>query len=152
MIVRYTQFPNRMPMLALGGALIMPRPVLSVLLTGAAGSALRDGLLDSGADETLFDPTIASQIGVDLTTAPERGVHLFGRGVIRCRYALVKLRITDGVSETYEWDAMVGFAPFPIRHNLLGFAGFLQFFDANFRGDAEEVILFPNSAFAGRII
>jgi hypothetical protein len=31
---------------------------------------------------------------------------------------------------------MVGFAPFPLLRNLLGFAGFLQFFDANFRADA----------------
>jgi hypothetical protein len=35
---------------------------------------------------------------------------------------------------------------------MLGFGDFLQFFDANFRGAAEEVVLFPNAAFAGRII
>ena len=75
-----------------------------------------------------------------------------GSGPIRCRYAAVKLRITEGVSETYEWDALVGFAPFPLLRNLLGFGGFLQFFDANFRGAAEEVILFPNAAFSGRIL
>src|SRR5438132_112116 len=77
---------------------------------------------------------------------------LVGRGQIRCRYAAVKLRISDGVSETYEWDAIVGFAPFPLLRNLLGFGGFLQFFDVSFRGAAEEAVLFPNALFSGRII
>jgi hypothetical protein len=89
---------------------------------------------------------------VDLAYAPERQVHLVGRGNIRCRYALVTLRITDGVSESYEWDTVVGFAPFSLLRNLLGFGGFLQYFDANFRGAAEKVILFPNAVFSGRII
>src|SRR5439155_5163885 len=103
-------------------------------------------------DETILDPSIAPLIGVDLSQAVEREVNLVGRGQIRCRYTSVKLWITDGVSETYEWDAMVGFAPFPLLRNLLGFGGFLQFFDANFRGADEEVVLFPNALFAGRII
>ena len=144
--------PVRSGVPGLAGAIIVPRPILAVQITGPTGSRLRDGLLDTGADETILDPSVAPLLGVDLTQAAEREVHLVGRGAIRCRYALVKLRITDGVSETYEWDAVVGFAPFPLLRNLLGFAGFLQFFDANFRGAAEELILIPNAAFSGRII
>jgi len=100
---------------------------LSVRITGPAGSRLRDGLLDSGSDETILDPFVAPLIGVDLSQALEREINLIGRGRIHCRYASVQLRITDGVAETYEWETIVGFAPFPVLRNLLGFAGFLQF-------------------------
>jgi hypothetical protein len=152
MIVRYTRCPVNSGVPALAGALIVPRPLLAVLITGPSGYRLDDGLLDTGADETILDPSIAPLIGIDLSQADQRDVHLVGRGSIRCRYAPVKLRITDGAVETYEWDTIVGFAPFPLHRSFLGFGGFLQFFDANFRGAAEEVVLFPNAAFAGRII
>jgi hypothetical protein len=62
------------------------------------------------------------------------------------------LRITDGIGETYEWNTFVGFAPFPLVRSLLGFAGFMQFFDVTFRGADENVTLLPNSAFTGRRI
>ena len=152
MIVRYTCCPVNSGVPALVGALIVPRPILPIQITGPSGPRLRDGLLDTGADETILDPSVAALIGIDLSQALQRDIHLVGRGSIRCRYAPVTLRITDGILETYEWDTIVGFAPFPLLRNLLGFGGFLQFFDANFRGAAEEVILFPNAAFAGRII
>src|SRR5207248_3337944 len=144
--------PVRTPVPALGGALIVPRPILPVRITGPSGSRLRDGLLDTGADETILDPSVAPLIGVDLSQALEREINLVGRGRIRCRYASVQLRITDGIAETYEWDALVGFTPFPVLRGLLGFAGFLQFFDAGFRGAAQEATLLPNSLFAGRRI
>jgi hypothetical protein len=152
MIIRYTRCPVRTPVPALGGATTVPRPILAVQITGSAGSRLRDGLLDTGADETILDPSVAPLIGVDLNQAIEREIHLVGRGRIQCRYALVQLRITDGTSETYEWNAMVGFAPFPLLRSLLGFAGFLQFFNADFRGADQEVSLLPNAAFNGRQI
>lgn len=152
MIVQYTGCPVRTPVPALGGATTVPRPIVAVRITGPTGSQLRDGLLDSGADETVLDPSVATLIGVDLSKAPQREINLVGRGRIRCRYAMVQLRITDGKLETYEWDTMVGFAPFPILRSLLRFAGFLQYFDADFRGADEEVSLLTNRRFAGRRI
>jgi hypothetical protein len=112
---------------------------------------LRDGLLDTGSDETIFPLAVAQRIGIDLTGAPTRGVQLFGRGVIQCRYAWVELRITDGHQETYEWTALIGFVSFPLVRALLGYAGFLQFFDLTFRGANQEAVLFPNGTFPGRI-
>jgi hypothetical protein len=38
----------------------------------------------------------------------------------------------------------------PLRYSLLGHAGFLQFFDAEFRGADQEVVLTPNSSFPGQ--
>jgi hypothetical protein len=37
-----------------------------------------------------------------------------------------------------------------MRWALLGHAGFLQFFDTELLGEKKEVILKPNSAFAGK--
>ena len=64
------------------------------------------------------------------------------------RYAIVKLRITDGIS-FLEWTASVGFVAGPGVRPLLGFAGFLQFFTATFRGDHEEVELEVNGLYPG---
>ena len=152
MIIRYSPCAVRTAVPALGGATLVPRPILAVRITGPSGSRLRDGLLDTGADETIVDPSVAPPIGVDLSQALEREVNLVGRGRIRCRYASVQLRISDGIAETYEWATVVGFAPFPLLRGLLGFAGFLQFFDAAFRGADQEVTLLPNVSFAGRRI
>jgi hypothetical protein len=44
---------------------------------------------------------------------------------------------------------VVGFASTRLRYNILGHGGFLQFFDAVFRGAAREVILIPNAGFPG---
>jgi hypothetical protein len=151
-IVPYTLCPVRVPIPGLGGALAVPRPLLPLRITGHGGSALRDGCLDSGADETLLDPTLAPSLGVDLTTAPQRALHLVGRGTIHCCYAAVTLRITDGVAETYEWNAVIAFAPFRVIRSLLGFAGFLQFFDHWHRTADLELTLVPNRNFPGRRI
>ena len=150
MIIRYTPCPVRTAVPALAGATLVPRPILALRITGPSGSRLRDGLLDTGADETIIDPSVASLIGVDLSQAPEREINLVGRGLVRCRYAPVQLRISDGITETYEWDTVVGFAPFPLLRCLLGFAGFLQFFNADFRGADQEVTLLTNALFTGR--
>jgi hypothetical protein len=152
MIIRYTPCPVRTPVPALGGATLVPRPLLALRITGPSGSRLRDSLLDTGADETIVDPSVAPLIGVDLSQAPEREINLIGRGRIRCRYASVQLWISDGVAETYEWDTIVGFAPFPLLRGLLGLAGFLPFFNADFRGADQEVTLLPNPLFTGRRI
>jgi hypothetical protein len=152
MRIRYTPYTVRTAVPALGGATLVLRPLLALRITGPSGSRLRDGILDTGADETIVDPSVAPLIGVDSSQAPEREIHLIGRGRIRCRYAPVQLRISDGIAETYEWDTVVGFAPFPILRALLGFAGFLQFFDADFHGADQEVTLLPNASFAGRRI
>jgi hypothetical protein len=43
----------------------------------------------------------------------------------------------------------VAFTSARIAHPALGYAGFLQFFDATFRGQAEEVELAVNPSYPG---
>ena len=106
--------------------------------------------MDTGSDDTVLPEPIALAIGLDLSQAPQLVVNLAGRGPVRCRYAQIRLLLTDSI-ETYEWDAVVGFVAVPLSQLLLGYAGFLQFFDADFRGADREVILTPNRSFPGRV-
>lgn len=141
------------PIPSLGGALVRYRPVFAVRVSGPNGSWLIDGLLDTGADDTVFEQWVAALIGVDLTQAEVREIRLVGRPrPIRCSYARVQLSITDGLHETYEWEAVVGFVAARLRYPLLGHAGCLQFLDVTYRGADLECILSVNGSFAGRVL
>jgi hypothetical protein len=105
-------------------------------------------LLDTGADDTLFPEPFATQIGIDLSAAPTGEGMGVGGALVPVRYALVSLRLTDG-KEFRQWPAWVGFTATPLKRPLLGFAGCLQFFSANFLGDREEVELTVNSVYPG---
>jgi hypothetical protein len=122
-----------------------------VQILGPAGSRLIDGHLDTGSDDTVFPQWLAPLLGVDLSQASEQDIHLTGRGQsFRAQFLPLELRISDG-QETCQWQAIVGFVPLPLRRALLGYAGFLQFFDAEFRGADRQVVLTPNPTFPGRV-
>ena len=153
MRVPYVLFVTSTPQPSLGGGSVRARPILPVRVYGPAGDTLIDGFLDTASDDVILPAWVALVIGIDLLPIPEQPIQLAGRPhPVRCRFAPVSLRITDGVQETYEWPAVVGFVPVPMKRALCGHAGFLQFFDANFRGAARDVVLATNSAFAGRQI
>ncbi len=152
MIIRYTPGRASVPLPSLGGSQVRYRPIISVRVSGPTYSILRDGYLDTCSDDVVFPDVVAPRIGVDISTAPQLNVLLAGRGILPCRFAPVLLLITDGISETYEWSAVVGFVAVPQFKPLFGYAGFLQFFDANYRGADREVTILPNVAFPGRRI
>ena len=145
---QYKRYTAPHPIVSLGGRTERPRPVLAVALLGGGGTVTRDCLLDTGADDTIFPDGLAVAAGIDLTTAPTGTATGVGTVPYPVRFAKVVLRITDG-HEQREWEGWVGFTTAPLRRPLLGHAGFLQFFDATFRGDAEIVELTPNSSYAG---
>jgi hypothetical protein len=123
---------------------------MAIRITGPIAPLLRHGLLDTGADDTVFPAWIAAAIGLDLTYTEKRDVGMVGRRAIRCHYLPAELQISDGVRKTYPWTATVGFvASTLLARPLLGYAGFLQYFDAEFRGADREVILTPNHSFSG---
>jgi len=106
------------------------------------------GLLDSGADDTVFPDLVAAGIG--LSQAPTGGASGVGSmSAVVLRYAEVVLRISDG-REHREWPARVGFTSAPLHRPLLDFAGFLQFFTASFHGDRELAELTVNAAYPGK--
>ncbi len=150
MRIAYLAGIARTPQPSLRGGVLRHRPVLAVRPSVGGGSWILDGLLDSGSDDTIFPEWVAGVIGVDLTAAVEHNIQLAGRGKpIRSRFLPITLRITDGLQETYEWEAIVGFVAVPLKWPLLGQAGFLEFFDVRFLGADHATELIPNRAFAG---
>ena len=92
--------------------------------------------------------SLARKLGIDMDGAPQGAAHPVGGTVVPYRYALVTLRLSDGL-ETCEWQATVGFVDLPLRWALLGHAGFLNFFDTNLRGARREVSIAANALFSG---
>ncbi len=147
-------FPYRLgrsprPVISLGGRQQRPRPLVDVALVGPATTLVRQALLDTGADDTVFPETDAHNAGIDLSSAPRYTVAGVGGPPHVIAYAPVTLRLTDG-KEYREWPALVGFTSARMTYALLGFAGCLQYFDALFRGEREEVELTVNGLYPGR--
>jgi hypothetical protein len=87
---------------------------------------------------------------IPFSQATGQDIILAGRGKpLRCRYLSAKLRVTDGIQETYAWDAVVGFVAIPLKCPLLGQAGFLHF-DVTFQGADHTAILTANWSFSGQ--
>jgi hypothetical protein len=150
MRVPYLVGTAQRPQPALGGSLLRPRPMMPVQFHGRGGSVTRTSILDTGADDTVLPDWIASAVGLDLTGAEERPIGLAGRTPLRCRYAPAEIEISDGTRETYRWTAVVGFVDDrALPRPLMGHAGFLQYFNADFRGADLEVLLVPNRTFPG---
>jgi hypothetical protein len=136
------------PLVSLAGRSHRPRPIITVAAVGPAGVWALDALIDTGADDTVFPDWIAPMVGINLTNAPTGTAAGVGGGAGVLRFAQIHLRIADN-SERREWLAWVGFTAAPMRHPMLGFAGFLQYFTATFHGDREEVELTVNGCYAG---
>jgi len=132
---------------SLGGRTVRPRPLVLVGVTGPADTAGRIALLDTGADDTVFPESLAAVLGIDLAQAPVGSLTNADGTSFSVRYADVTLRLTDG-NEKRVWPA-IAFASAQLIYPLLGFAGCLQYFWANFMGDREEVELTVNSLYPG---
>jgi hypothetical protein len=145
---RYKVVRGRSPILSLGGRTSRSRPVIPVTLIGPGGTVVREGLLDSGADDTVFPENLAPSLGLNLTNAPHGYGGGVGSGKLLLRFAEVTFRLAQG-GELREWRAWVGFTSATFLYPMLGCAGFLQFFDVNFLGAREEVELTVNNLYPG---
>jgi hypothetical protein len=133
---RYMAVHTKKPVPSLAGQQVRFRSVLGVELVGAGTPQLRDGLLDTGADDTVVSDALAIVLGVDLSHAEQRSIALAGRPQpVLCRYSSLLIRISNG-TEVFEWPATVGFVSARLHYALLGQAGFLQFFSADFDGES----------------
>lgn len=143
----YVSTPTSRPVVSLGGRVVRPRPLIPVVVINPQTGTWRRyrGLLDNGADDTVFHEDDAQLLGIDLThAATSQAQGTTGRPVM-LRYAEVFLQIANTYGDVLEWRATVAFAKKKGRHPLLGFAGCLQFFNATFFGELEECELIPNA-------
>ena len=122
----------------------LSRPVIPFTLSGPAGTLDFFGLLDTGADETYITQSMADRLGLviedSLTSIVESA-----SGEISIRYGSATLEVTDG-DESYRWTTTVGITDQDWAEAILGHAGFLEFFDALFRGRDREVVLTRNES------
>jgi hypothetical protein len=145
----YRRLLTLKPVYPLGGVSARYKPILTATIASPLGNWASACLVDSGADDTVFPDTIAHQLGIDLSGAPEGESFQAAGQPVTYRYAPVRFHLSDGM-ETCDWDAIVGFVAAAMRWPLLGHAGFLQFFDVTFLGHAQELILAPNPSFSGQ--
>src|SRR5437867_1531673 len=87
---------------SLGGRTVRPRPIVPVSLVGPMATIVRRALLDTASDDTIFPASLATQLGLDLSSAPSGTATLATAGAVPLRYGNVVLRLTDG-HEFREW-------------------------------------------------
>lgn len=148
LVFPYRGLPASQPAITLAGRLTRPRPLIGVSLVSPQGIFSDLCLLDTGADDTVFPEIAANRLGLDLSQAPSLSVVRVGGPPILVRYAAVELRITDG-TDFASWEAMNGFSSMTMKHPLLGYAGFMQYFTVTFRGADEVVELERNRLYPG---
>ena len=102
--------------------------------------------LDTGADDCVFHEDTATLLGLDLTSAPTKTARGTTGSAMSLRYAGVCLQLSDSDGNTIEWSATVVFTQNRTSYPLLGYAGFLQFFNARFFGEDEQVELEENNS------
>jgi hypothetical protein len=125
------------------------RPLIPIKIIGPAGLYRDYGLaiLDPAADDTILPIHLVQRLGIALRPLTRHGVRWRGQ-LHPLRFGDVELQVAANGS-VWQWPAIVGFSPAPIRYPILGQAGCLQFFDARFFGADLEVELETTRNFPG---
>jgi hypothetical protein len=120
------------------------RPVIPFTLVGPAGGLDFFGLLNTGADETYITQAMANRLGLE-TNEYSTAIVESASGAISIRYGTATLEVSDG-HELFRWTTIIGITEEEWAEAILGHAGFLEFFDALFRGYDSEVVLTRNES------
>src|SRR5207244_9521538 len=100
---RYQLFTTSRPVITLGGRYSRPKPVIPVIsVLGPGATRATDALLDTGADDTVFHESVATYVGIDLSSAPRGAASGVGLGSVPVPYAAVVLRMIQGRTG-YAW-------------------------------------------------
>lgn len=123
------------------------RPVIPIRISGPAGNARWDALVDTGADETLLPASLAAILGIQLDDeATSQATGITGE-LLTIRYGEAQFELSSG-HEVCQWRTMVGFVDFETAKDevvILGHGGCLDYFTAVFNGEHAELELTPNS-------
>jgi hypothetical protein len=113
---------------------VLYRPEVLVRVISPTVDVFVRGLVDTGADSTLFPRSIAESLGIsldDVATSPATG---FTGDQLQVAYGRLELEVAQR-DEQHRWSAVVGFVDYPrpeFEQTLLGRVGFLDEFTAVF--------------------
>lgn len=135
----YQSYPVR----GIGAAHVVAvhRPSIPIRVIGPAGEAVAYGLVDTGADETLFPDRFLGPLGVVVRPGDHATIVANDGGVVLVRYGMVDLELRRR-DVAYRWSARVAF--YSGTRALLGHAGCLEYFTATFNGQRRYVSMTPN--------
>ena len=108
------------------------RPYIPIRLIGPNGFWEGYGLIDSGADRSLFNLEIVEKIGLDLTDSKFENFGGIEGGNLKAKLAKIKLEVS-GISEGIE--IMAGFVNSKGVAAILGQDGFFDNFRIKFERD-----------------
>jgi hypothetical protein len=118
------------------------RPIVAVVIEGPGGRRLLDGLLDTGADRTLFPQREAKALGISLPPPADGSIRTAGGLAIVYRLAEIVLEPRTS-SSLVRWRTPVAFTEDPLHLIHLGTRGFLEYFHCTFMGPERTVVLDP---------
>lgn len=128
-----------------GDYFVFRRPELPIRLIGPRGSEDLVALVDTGADRTIFPLGSAARLGIETFLSPGAGANdVSGRPIeLLAGEAVLEL---EREGELIRWHELVWFHDFPLSNDavILGHAGFLDYFTAEFDGKLGVLSLTPN--------
>lgn len=129
-----------------GDPLLLMRPEIPITVVGSRGCVTYSALVDTGADNVVFPRSVADQLGVDLRPSRHSEAVGFGGGSVALLCGTTTLEVADSAS-VLRWTSQVLFSdcqPLDDDVILLGYFGFLEFFQATFDGLHGWLELIPN--------
>ncbi len=128
-------------------------PRVPLVVIGPNGITQWAALVDTGANHCVLPATDAEVLGISLDDADQVVASGFAGDELPISLATVDLHVShDG--QSFQWSAIVGFAPFKQPEDelaILGHIGCLDYFRATFDGDAHELDLVPTPQFPGTV-
>ena len=130
-----------------GTPFFLMRPEIPVTVIGSRGRATYSALVDTGADNVVFPRSVADELGIELHPSERCQATGFGGGTVSLLSGQATLEIGDA-QERLRWTTRVLFndcEPEQDEIVLLGYLGFLEFFQANFDGPKGWLELTPSA-------
>src|SRR3989344_8667353 len=109
---------------------IIYRPIIPIILLYEKSMILYDCLIDSGADQCVFDSNVADTLRINLKSGkrkPLKGIE--GTGIIGYEHT-INLRV---VGKNFNTKVLFSGDILPNSYGVLGTRGFFDNFDVNFR-------------------
>lgn len=119
--------------------------MVGIRVLGPKGEARLDGLVDTGADETLLPMSLAEVLGVTFHEGWNSQAVGIAGDILTMHYGDVGLQL-ETEDETIAWQTTVAFVELADDVVILGHGGCLDYFTAIFDGERAELELRPNAA------